>query len=128
MSNTKQRSSLDQDNINEISGFIKYLQAWDFFGLKFCIVYTIVDTHATQLQGDKVNIYVAIFMVKNISMELIQQRDNFDEFWDEVLEERVTINKLAKENETITDYDYYDEIEEPTCPRVLKITFFLRCK
>ena len=37
-----------------------------FGGVKLCTsVYTIVDTHITQLQGEQFNISVTIFMVKN---------------------------------------------------------------
>ena len=91
------------------------------FGLKLCIsVYTIVDIHATKLQGDKVNISVAISIVNNLIMELTQQCDNLDVFLDEVLEERFTNNTLARDSTPITTYNYYDEIENPTCPSTSK--------
>ena len=53
-------------------------------------------------------------------MELAQQRDNFYLFWDDILEERVTINTLARGNTAITNYYHYGEIENLICPRELK--------
>ena len=52
-----------------------------FFGLKLSIaLYTIVDKSTTTLQGDGVNISVALRMVRGLIDELSKKRDDFDNF------------------------------------------------
>ena len=62
------------------------------------------------------SVRVRLFPPPSLAMELVQQPNNVDVFWDEVLEKRDTINKLAGMNETIDNSNYYDKIEKPTCP------------
>ena len=60
-----------------------------FFGLKLSIaLYTIVDRSATTLQGDDVNISVALRMVRDLVEELSKKRDDFDNLWNEAIAER----------------------------------------
>ena len=103
----------------EISGLVHHMQKFEFFfGLKLSIaLYTIVDKSATNLQGDGVNISVALRMVRDLIDELTKKRDDFDDFWDEVVNERKTINELADDNEILQNFNIYDGIEEPQCPR-----------
>ena len=56
-------------------------------------------------------------------MELVQQCNSFDVFWDEVLEKRDTINTLARMNETIDNYNY-DKIEKQHVQEHQKRHFF----
>ena len=80
-------------------------------------LYTIVDRSATTLQGDDVNISVALRMVRDLVEELSKKRDDFDNFWNEAIAERKTINDLANDNEILQNFTIYDGIEEPQCPR-----------
>ena len=49
--------------------------------------------------------------------ELERHKDNFDEFWDKVIEERLLINESISNNPIIRNFNSYDEIEAPVCPR-----------
>ena len=101
MSNNKQRSSLDQDKIREIT-VLSIIYRYGIFRLKLCMsIYIIVDTHTTQLQVNNVNISVVMFIVKHLIWELVQHHNNFDVYWDEVLEKKNTLNKLTGTNDTV---------------------------
>ena len=119
MSDQRERSALNQEKIREITGLIKYLQTYEFFfGMKLCIrLYATVDSYSTKLQGDNVNISVAIHYVKKLVQELEAKRDNFEYFWEEVNDERKHVNDLVSLNETLVNYSLYDGIEKPQCPR-----------
>ena len=119
MSDQRERSALNQEKIREITGLIKYFQTYEFFfGMKLCItLYSTVDSFSTKLQGNDVDISVAIHYVKKLVQELEAKRDNFEDFWQEVNEERKDVNNLVSSNDTLNKYSLYDGIEEPQCPR-----------
>ena len=119
MSEQSERSALNQEKTREITGLIKYLQTYEFFfGMKLCItLYATVDSYSTKLQGDNVNISVAIHYANKLVQELEAKRDNFEDFWTEVNDERKDVNNLVSLNEILNKYSLYDGIEEPKCPR-----------
>ena len=119
LTDKEERQGLNADKIREITGLVQYLQKFEFFiGLRLSILlYKTVDRHATMLQGDNVNISVAIRMVVSLVRELESHKDNFDEFWEKVIEERLQINESVNNNCIIRDFNAYDEIEQPSCPR-----------
>ena len=69
------------------------------------------------LQGDNVSMSMAIRMVVSLVKELESHKDNFDEFWENIIEERLKINELVSNNCIIRDFSACDEIEQPSCPR-----------
>ena len=119
LTDREEKQGLNADKIREITGLVQYLQKFEFLiGLRLSILlYKTVDHHAKNLQGDNVNISVAIKMVVTLVKELERHKDNFDNFWDEVIEERLLINESVNNIPIIRDFNAYDEIEAPVCPR-----------
>ena len=113
MTDKEERQCLNADKIREITGFAQHLQKSEFFiGLRLSmLLHERVDHHATILQGDNVNASVSIRMVVSLVKELESHKDNFDEFWEKVIEERLQINESVNNNCIIRDFNACDEIE-----------------
>ena len=75
------------------------------------LLYKTVDHHAKILQGYSVNISVAIRMVVILVGDLDKHKDNFDNFWDKVIQEKLLINESAHNNPIIRAFNAYAEIE-----------------
>ena len=115
-----EKKGVNTDKRAEIIGLVHHIQKFGFFFFRLKLrikLYTIVDKHAKILQGDDVNISVALKMVRNLVKELKYQRDDHDSFWDDAITERNTINELANNNEILKNFTTYDGIQEPQCPK-----------
>ena len=76
-----------------------------------------MDSFSTKLQGNDVDICVAIQYVNNLVQELEANRENFEDFWEEVNKERKDVNNIVSLNELLNKCSLYDGIEDPQCPR-----------
>ena len=78
------------EKLRDITGLVQYVQKFKFFfGLKLSIdLYKIFDFHVKFLQGDDVNSHVIITMMKSFVKELTDQRNGFDKYWKNAVEER----------------------------------------
>ena len=96
-----------------------HLQRFEFFvGLRLSIkLYIIVDFRATILQGNNVNISVALKMMRDLVKKLKYQRADFDNFRVAAITRRNTINELVDNNRILKKFTSYDGTEEPDCPR-----------
>lgn len=86
MSNTADRQGLDSEHEAEVIGMLSQMQDFCFFfGLKLCIlVFIPIYVTATWLQKDDINISDAMSQLNNLHRKLLELKDKFEDFWEDV--------------------------------------------
>jgi hypothetical protein len=126
MSNTADRQGLDSEHEAEVIGMLSQMQDFRFFfGLKLCILIFIpIDVTATCLQKDDINISDAMSQLKKLCRKLLELKDNFEDFWEDVEQQRNDLNNQFQDDDVVGPSPWFDQISDGSIdediPRLLR--------
>lgn len=117
------KQALNAEHTAEVIGMMAKKQTFEFwFGLSLAIVvFSTVEQRTVQLQGQSLSASKGIHIVKTLIKELEKEKSDhsYENFWEDVIDERITINDMIAADDICQRCPYIDGIEEPTIPRQL---------